>query len=197
VRWLGWAIAGAGILFVLVATGFIGSRDEEGETVPAGEWAQDVCGAIGVWRGEVEAITESLRVSRRTDGTEAGAPTAEGKLGAAQIALERGIQSAENLVLSIQRSGVPDTEGGEEAADQISAWANGALNDLEQAEDALDEEGDSLEDDIQNVVQAASTIAGVLESGRQVVATVATSDPALRAAISNASTCRVLRAESG
>jgi hypothetical protein len=92
---------------------------------------------------------------------------------------------------------VPDTEGGEEAADQISAWANGALNDLEQAEDALDEEGDSLEDDIQNVVQAASTIAGVLESGRQVVATVATSDPALRAAISNASTCRVLRAESG
>ena len=195
-RWFGWILAGFGILLLLFATVLIGNRDEEGESVPVEEWAQDVCGAIGVWRGETEAITESLRVSTQTNnGTEAGAPTAEGKLGAAQIALERSIQSAETLVLSIKRAGVPDTEGGEEAGEQISDWANSALDDLEQAENALDEEGGSLEEDLQNVVKAAALLAATLDSGREAVATVATDDP-FKAAIAGASTCRELREES-
>ena len=193
---LGWAIAGLGLVLVLVASGLIGDRDASGETVPAGEWAQDVCGAIGVWRGEIEAITESFRLSTEsTDGTEAGAPTPEGKVGAAQRALERAIDSAETLVEAIERAGTPDTAGGEDAAELISSFANGARNDLEQAEELLDEEGDSLEEDVERAVQAAQAIGRVLESGRQVIATVGTTDPELEAAIRDASTCQELRAE--
>jgi hypothetical protein len=194
---LGWAIAGVGLVLVLVAAGLIGDRDDSGETVPAGEWAQNVCGVIGVWRGEAEAITESFRLATDgSDATESGAPTPEGKVDAAQLALERAIEAADTLVEGIERAGVPDTAGGEEGAELISNWANGAKNDLEQAEDLLDEEGGSLEEDIERVVQAGQAIARVLESGRQVLATVGTTDPELEAAIRDASTCQELRAES-
>jgi ABC-type transporter Mla subunit MlaD len=197
-RGLGWAIAAVGIVVLLVATGLIGDRDRSGQTVPAGEWAQDVCAAVGVWRGEAEAISESFRLSAESnEQTESGAPTPEGKLGAAQHALERAIEAVDTTVEAIDRAGTPDTAQGEQAAEQISAWASGAKNDLEEAEDLLDEEGDSLEDDIENVTQAARQIAGALESGRQVIATVAASDPEIEAAIRDSSTCQQLRAETG
>jgi len=195
---VGWVIAGLGIVLVLVATGLIGDRDRSGESVAAGEWTQDVCAAVGVWRGQIEAISESFRLSAESnDQTETAAPTPEGKLGAAQLALERAIESADTLVEAIDRAGTPDTAGGEEAADQVSSWANGAENDLEQAEDLLDDEPDSLEEDIERVTEVARLIAGVLESGRQVLATVATSDPELEAAFRDSSTCQQLREETG
>ena len=36
----------AGIVLVIVVSAAIGDRDREGETVSAGEWAQDVCGTV-------------------------------------------------------------------------------------------------------------------------------------------------------
>ena len=45
--------------------------------------------------------------------------------------------------------------------------------------------------------EIARLIAGVLESGRQTLATVATSDPELEAAFRDSSTCQQLRAETG
>ena len=79
----------------------------------------------------------------------------------------------------------------------MSSWANGARNDLEEAEDLLDDEPDSLEDDVERVTEIARLIAGVLESGRQTLATVATSDPELEAAFRDSSTCQQLREETG
>jgi hypothetical protein len=196
-RALGWIVAAVGIVLVLVATGLIGDDDRTGDTVPAGEWAQDVCAAVGVWRGEAEAISESFRLSSESNQQTENAPTPEGKLGAAQVALERAIESADTLVEAIDRAGTPDTAEGEQAADQVSSWANGAKNDLEQAEDVLDEEPDSLEEDVERVTEAARLISGVLESGRQVLADVATSDPELEAAFRDSSTCQQLRAETG
>jgi hypothetical protein len=196
-RWLGWIAAAVGIVLVLVATGLVGDRDESGESVPAGEWAQDVCAAVGVWRGEAEAISESFRLSSESNEQTENAPTPEGRLGGAQVALERSLEAADTLVEAIDRAGVPDTAEGQEAADQVSSWADGAKNDLEQAEDLLDDEPDSLEDDVERVTEIARLIAGVLESGRQTLATVATSDPELEAAFRDSSTCQQLREETG
>jgi hypothetical protein len=196
-RGLGWIVAAVGIVLVLVATGLIGDRDRSGESVPAGEWAQDVCAAVGVWRGEAEAISESFRLSSESNEQTENAPTPEGRLGAAQVALERSLEAADTLVEAIERAGVPDTPEGEQAAEQVSNWANGARNDLEQAEDLLDDEPDSLEEDVERVTEVARLIAGVLESGRQVLAAVAASEPELEAAFRDSSTCQQLREETG
>jgi hypothetical protein len=196
-RALGWIIAAVGIVLVLVATGLIGDSDNSGESVPAGQWAQDVCAAVGVWRGEAEAITESFRLSSESNEQTENIPTPEGRLGAAQVALERSLGAVDILVEAIDRAGVPDTAGGEQAADEVSTWANGAENDLEEAEDLLDDEPDSLEDDVERVTEIARLIGGVLESGRQTLAAVATSDPELEAAFRDSSTCQQLREETG
>jgi hypothetical protein len=197
-RGLGWIIAAVGIVLVLVATGVIGDSDRGDETVPAGEWVQDVCAAVGVWRGEVEAITESFRLATQTsDSTEMSAPTAEAKVDTAQIALERSIEAADTLIEAIDRAGTPDTPDGEQVAEQISNWANGAHNDLDEAEKTLDEEPDTLEEDVELATSAARSIATALESGRQTIAVVGTSDPALQAAFQQSSTCQQLREETG
>jgi hypothetical protein len=197
VRGLGWIVAAVGILLVLVATGLIGDRDRRDETVPADEWADSVCGAIGVWRGEAEAITESFRIATGNDTTETGAPSPEGKLGAAQVALERSLEAADILIEAIDRAGVPQTAQGEQAAQQLSDWANDAKDDLEEAEDLLDDEPDTLEEDIERVAEAAQLIARALESGRQILATAAASDPELETALRDSGTCQQLRAETG
>jgi hypothetical protein len=197
-RGLGWIIAGVGILLVLVATGMIGDSNRKNETVPADEWADSVCAAVGVWRGQAEAISLSFRLSTESSElTETAASNPEGKLGAAQIALERALEAADTLVEAIERAGVPDTEQGEQAADQVQAWADGARDDLNEVEDLLDEEPDTLEDDVARVAEAGAQIAGVLDSGRRILVTVAAADPQLEAAVRSSGTCQLLREESG
>jgi len=56
--WIGIVV---GIVVVLGVTALIGNEDDSGEPVPAGVWAQNVCGAVGVWRGELEATIEEIR----------------------------------------------------------------------------------------------------------------------------------------
>ena len=49
-----WILVAAGIVLVLLVTVAIGTGEDSGETVTAGEWAQTTCGAVGVWRGAME-----------------------------------------------------------------------------------------------------------------------------------------------
>ena len=46
-----WLVIAGGVVAVILAAAAIGGRDESGETVSAGDWAQNVCGAVAVWRG--------------------------------------------------------------------------------------------------------------------------------------------------
>ena len=58
-----------------------------------------------------------------------------------------------------------------------------AENDLEDAQDALDREADSLEESIQRTASSAESLANVLVTGRQTIVDVAASDPQLAAAL--------------
>ena len=116
---LTWIVAIAvGVVLVLVVTALIGNRDDSGEPVTAGEWAQNVCGAVGVWRGEIEAIVEDIRTpsASSTSGEEPQSETPQGRTGFVRKGLEQGVQATETLVEGIDNAGIPDTENGEEAA---------------------------------------------------------------------------------
>ncbi len=198
---LAWIVAiAAGIAAVLVVTAMIGTRDDKGETVTAGEWAQSTCGAVGVWRGEIEDIVEDIRTptaSSTAGGEEPQSETPQGRAGFVRKGLERAVQASETLVEGIDNAGTPDTAEGEQVADQVSSWANGALNDLEQAQDSLDEEADSLEEAIDQLAEAARAIGTTLASGTQVIADAAITDPELADALRDSSTCQQLREETG
>jgi hypothetical protein len=195
-----WLVIAGGVVAVILAAAAIGGRDESGETVPAGEWAQNVCGAVGVWRGELEAIVEDVRTpnaSSTAGGEEPQSETPQGRTGFVRKGLERAIQATETVVEGIDNAGVPDTEQGEEAAEDVSTWAERALDDLEEAQDSLDEEAETIEQSIEQFGDATGAIGAAVVGGVQTITGVAELDPALAVALRGSSTCEQLREESG
>jgi hypothetical protein len=194
-----WIVAiVAGVALVLGVTALIGARDDSGETVTAGEWAQSTCGAAAVWRGQMEAIVEDIRTPSATStagGEEPQSETPQGRSGFVRKGLERAVQATETLVEGIDNAGVPDAPEGDEAARLVSDWADSTLDDLEDAQDSLDEEADSIEESVEQLADAARAIAAALTSGVQTIADVARLDPELASALQESSTCQQLREE--
>jgi hypothetical protein len=195
--WTWIAAAVGGIVLVLVVTAMIGNRDDSDETVPAGAWAQNVCGAVGVWRGELEALVEDVRTpnANSSGAEEPQSETPQGRTGFVREGIERAIFATETLVDGVENAGVPDTEQGQEAAQLVDEWADGSKEALEDAQENLDEEADSLEDSIEVYTEAAAAIGRVLALGTDTLAEVARLDPALGAAVRDSSTCQELREE--
>ena len=195
---LAWILAGVGILAVLLVGVAIAGDDDSGETVPAGEWAQSVCGAVGVWRGELEDIVDDVRnpnAQTAAGSEEPQSETPQGRTGFIRKGLERAVEAADTLVVGIDDAGIPDSPQGEEAAGTVSDWADSAQEELEDAQDSLDEEADSLEESIQQLTDAARAIGTVLASGVQTIAQVTRTDPELARTVLDTSTCQQLRAE--
>jgi hypothetical protein len=192
---LAWVLAGVGVVLVIVVTAAIGGRDKSDETVPAGQWAQSVCGAAGVWRGELEAIVEDLRTPAAfgDPGAEPQSETPQSRRGFIRAGLQVAVQATDTLVEGIDNAGAPDTPNGQQAAKQISDWASSSKDDLQNAQDALDNEADTLEEAITQITTAAGAIGTTLTSGVKTFADVAASDPALGAALRDSSTCQALR----
>jgi len=197
-RWT-WLIAAVvGVVLVLAVTALIGNRDSRDETVSAGEWAQNVCGSVAVWRGQLESIVDDLRdpsAFNSAAGEEPQSETPQGRTGFIRKGLERTVQAADVLVEGIDNAGVPDTAQGEEAADQVAEWASSASDDLEEAQDSLDDEADTLEEAIEQLTGAAGAIGSVLASGVRTVTEVVQLDPELGSALQASSTCQQLREE--
>jgi len=192
-----WIVAAGGIVLLVVVVALIGNRDNSDETVSAGEWAESVCGAIGVWRGELEATVEEIRTPPAAAGgdVEPQSETPQGRTGFIRTGLERAVQATETMVEGVENAGTPETPDGEEVADVVSSWADSALDELEDAQDSLDEEADTLEASIRQLTGAAQAIGSVLASGTRTVADVARADPELVSVIRDTSTCQELREE--
>ena len=188
-----------GVVVVLGVTALIGREDDSGEPVPAGVWAQNVCGAVGVWRGELESIVDDIRTPSAVAmaAEEPQSETTQGRTGLVRKGLERGVDATETMVLGIDNAGVPDTENGEDAANDVSTWSEQALGDLEEAEDSLDNEADSLEAAVEQFQDATGAIGATLVGGAQTLTDVAQLDPALAVAFRDTSTCQQLREERG
>jgi hypothetical protein len=141
------AIAVVGVVIVLAVTALIGNRDSRDETVTAGEWAQNVCGSVAVWRGQLEAIIDEVQdpsAANAAVGEEPQSETPQGRTAFIRKGLDRTVEAAQVLVDGVDNAGVPDTPEGEAAARQMSDWANESSDDLEQAQDSLDDEADTL-----------------------------------------------------
>ena len=176
----------------------IGNRDKSGETVSADEWAQSVCGAVGTWRGEMEAIIDDVRQAPSTGASGVEEPqsqTPQGSAGLVRSGLEQSVRATKTLVTGIDNAGVPDTDQGEAAAQQVSSWADSSVSSLEQAQDSLDQEASTLEDAVVQLTGAASALRLVLAGGVETMADVALLDPELTTAVGESSTCQQLKEE--
>lgn len=195
-RALTWIVGiAAGIAVVLVATAMIGNRDKRGETVPAGEWAQSVCGAVGVWRGEMRTIVKEVRQAPAYGGSteEPQSQTRRGRAGATRQGLDRAVRATETMVSGIENAGTPDTPQGEQSAKSVSGWADQSVDELQSAQDALETKPATIEEALRDLATATTAIGTTLTSGVTTLASAAKSDPQLAAAFAGSSSCRELR----
>ena len=121
--------------------------------------ADNVCGTVLVWRGEMESIVDGVRSAggAGTSGSESGAESPQGESGRCAPA-EQALLATETMVEGVSRAGIPDTPNGQDAADGLSGWADGAVDEIERAQDALGEETDSTSDELEQLADAVGTI---------------------------------------
>jgi len=192
-RWIG--VIAAGIVVVLVVTALVGNRDRSGQTVPASEWAQSVCGAVGVWRGEVKAAVADVRLARAIGGTTEEPQSQTKQAGNSRVrqGLESSVQATKTMVIGIDDAGTPDAPGGDQAAEEVSDWADESVSNLEDAQDALEDEPDTLDQAVEQLGVATKALGATLTSGIETIVGAAQVDPALTAAFKDSSTCQELR----
>jgi hypothetical protein len=188
----------AGVIVVALVTAAIGTRDKSGETVPAAEWAQSVCGVAATWRGQMEDIVDQIRTPPAVGSLGIEEPQSETPQGRRELirgGLETAVQATDSLVDGIENAGVPDTPQGSAAAQQVSEWADSSHDDLEQAKALLRKEAETLEDAVGQLRGAAAALAKTLADGVKTFASIGRLDPQLAAALRGSSTCRELHEE--
>jgi hypothetical protein len=125
------AIAGAcvlGVILIMVVTGVAAGngRDHSGEQVRANKWADDVCGTVGAWQGQLKAVRDELRhnnwAARRSDGYTGDAQEEFVTIHGAVDSMISATQ--ETLQEGLKRAGIPDTSNGAGAAAILRDWAN-------------------------------------------------------------------------
>ena len=196
--WIWVVVIVAGVVAVTGVVALVGRDDSEDQTVAAGEWADTVCGAVAVWRGQIESIVDGIRdpdASGSLGVEEPQSETPQGRTTFIRDGLEQTVEATETMITGIGNAGVPDTAQGAQSANAISGWADATLDDLEDAQDSLDNEADTLEEAIGQLTDAARAITGAVTSGVKAVADVGRTDPELAAALRDSSTCQQLREE--
>jgi hypothetical protein len=196
--WLWVVVIVAGVVAVTGVVALVGRDDSEGQTVPAGEWADTVCGSVAVWRGQIESIVDGIRdpdASGSQGVEEPQSETPQGRPAFIRDGLEQTIEATETMITGIDNAGVPDTPQGEQSANAVSGWADATRNDLEDAQASLDDEADTLAEAITQLTGAARAITEAVASGVKAVADVGRTDPELAAALRDSSTCQQLREE--
>ena len=197
---LAWIVAiVAGIVLVLVVTARSATRDDSGETVTAGEWAQSVCGAVGVWRGEMEDIVEELRTPSDVRGcgtrSRSRRRRREGPGSCAQGS-SAPCRRPRRWSTGIDNAGTPDTPEGERGGD-----ARLRLGRLRPRRSRGRRRTRSTRRRTRSrrrstqLTDAAGAIGAALASGVQTIAEVGRTRPRARGSVQESSTCQQLREE--
>lgn len=128
-------------------------EDAGAETVSVDEYADEVCSALSAWVTDIQD-----RAATITEGIDPG-DAAAGKERLEEFIGDT-VDGTDELIASVEAAGVPDTDGGEEAAEQIQSGLEQVKSILEDAQDQI---GDLPTDDPQAFGQGAQEIATSLQ----------------------------------
>ncbi|MGH2839074.1 MAG: hypothetical protein ACRDJY_12105 [Thermoleophilaceae bacterium] len=105
--------------------------DDGGGSADVGDYASDICTAFTDW---TQAIQD--RQTELQEGLQPGASPQEGK-DALQGFLDDAVAASDQLVEDVDAAGTPDTENGEDAAEALQGAAEGARDQLAEAQEGV------------------------------------------------------------
>jgi hypothetical protein len=187
-------VVGLGVIIGVSAA--VAGQDNTGQTVSAQGWADDVCGTIGAWEGQLEAIRDELDQSnyaaRRNDG---GSGDSVERTLVVRAAIDRAIQATnDTLREGLKRAGSPEGVGGQAAALALRAWALKTEHDLRVAKAILNRNPGSTTAAYEALTAATRALQQSLVTGRAVLVRAAGAE-GLADAFSGSDNCQALREE--
>ena len=193
--WLIWVAVAVGFVLLLGIGVAIGnSADKTGDTVRASNWADDVCGAVGAWEGQLEAIGDSINLSnvgaRRNDG--GSGDSVEGTIYVRQ-AVDRARQATnDTLQEGLRRAGIPEGNGGVQASAALLDWAQVTENALIAAEQSMRQKPNTTSAAFASLGTAVKALESSAVAGRAAFVTAAATDPAIADALTGSRNCSKL-----
>jgi hypothetical protein len=173
------------------------ASDNSGETVSASEWADDVCGAVGAWEGQLEALGEEIQESnyaaQQHDG---GSGDAVERRIFVRQAIDRAIQATHNTLREgLRRAGFPDAPQGVEAAAAIRSWALETEQALRAAKQELRSEAETTSDAYAALQPAVGALQNAAVAGREAFQQASDANPEIADALSGSDNCAKLTEE--
>ncbi|HSL65666.1 MAG TPA: hypothetical protein VK874_13505 [Gaiellaceae bacterium] len=193
-----WIAVLVGLLALVAVSAVVAEgRDNTGETVRASRWADDVCGAVAAWEGQLEVIGDQLSLSnvgaRRSDG--GSGDSVEGTI-YVRDAIDRAIQATDDtLGEGLKRAGAPDVPEGEEASQILLEWAQRTEDRLRLVKEALRVVPNTTATAFAGLGSAVAVLENAAIAGREAFGEVAALDPQLSDALEGERTCSDLRRE--
>lgn len=123
------------------------------ETVSVDEYAGEVCSALAAWVTDIQDRASTITEGIDPGDAEAGKERLEEFIGDT-------VTGTEELISNVEAAGIPDTDGGEEAAEQIQSGLEQVKTILEDAQDQI---ADLPTDDPQAFGTGAQEIATSLQ----------------------------------
>jgi hypothetical protein len=195
----GWVWVIVILVGVVALTGVVAAatspRDHTGDTVRPSTWANDVCGVVGAWEGDLHAIRDEYQrnsyAARQHDG--GSADSVEGRV-TLREAVDRAIRATQDtLQEGLKRAGNPDVPTGPHASATLRAWAQRTERNLRIAKQELKHKPTSTSEAYTLVVTQASALVRSIQDGEAAFAQVAKLDPALADAFNSSKNCQELK----
>lgn len=182
---------------VILASAAVGGRDNTGEEVRASSWADDVCGTVGAWEGQLEAIGDELRLNnvgaRRNDG--GSGDHVEGIVYVRSV-VDRVIDATDQtLQEGLARAGYADTTQGRQASLVLRNWAQDTENALIAVRQSMKDDPDTTAASFAALGNAVAALERSAVQGRAAFRQVAALEPELADALDGSRECRDLMRE--
>jgi hypothetical protein len=186
-----------GLAVIIGVSAAVANSDNTGETVSPATWADDVCGTVGAWEGQLEAIrdevTQSNYAARRSDGYTGDSVE---RTIFVREAINRAIQATQDTLREgLKRAGSPEGSNGQASALALRGWALKTELQLRVAKHLLRTDPDSTSAAYAALGSATAVLRQSVVDGRATFNRVAAANPSIGDALHNSDNCQELMGE--
>jgi hypothetical protein len=185
------------LILIAVLVGVASGDDHTNDVVAVDNWAEDACGSVAAWAGQLEAIGDELRASdvnaQRNDGGSGDHVEASIEV---HEAVGRAIQATEDtLQEGLKRAGIPDAPDGVDASLILRTWAQETEDALRASDEESNVTPDTTTGTFETLGAAVASLRDSLVEGRRAFTEVARLDAAYEEAFADTRECRDLAEE--
>ena len=158
-----------------------------GETSSAESWADDVCTSVADWKGEVRNAGDDVRSELRSPSS--GSLTRIGE------SVQSAVDATKTLSDELTTLDAPDVDSGDQAKQQVDAFASQLESSVDQAKTTVDDIPDSA--GLAEIASAVGSLLPLLQSlatqAQSALSSIQASGTELKQGFEDADACKPLR----